>query len=398
MQYLSPGVYVEEVASGARPIEAVGTSTAGFVGVAPNAGAHVHDAKGLDNYGKFVRMYGAEESNHLSRAVYGFFQNGGPRCYIVNIGSESEITGDKKGVKVLETVDQAAIIAAPGLTGAANWDAILSHCELMKDRIAILDPPQTADIEMLTKTAVAPIRKKSGGDDGASDAVGARPRQSDGGYAAYYYPWIYVRDPMSPNDIVATPPSGHLAGIYARTDAMRGVHKAPANEAIRGAINVTYRVTRAEQEILNPVGVNCIRFFPREGIRVWGARTLAPSASDWRYINVRRLFNMIEESIANSTRWVVFEPNDEALWKAITRDVSAFLNLLWRQGAIRGSTPDQAYFVQCDAETNPDEVIDAGQVVVRVGIAPVKPAEFVVFRIGQSAAGSSIETADAGVA
>ncbi len=195
---------------------------------------------------------------------------------------------------------------------------------------------------------------------------------------------------MSPKDLVDVPPSGHIAGIYARSDATRGVHKAPANEAVRGALNVTYRVTREEQAILNPHGVNCIRLFPGEGIRVYGARTLADSASEWRYLNVRRLFNMVEESIARSTRWVVFEPNDRPLWKAIRRDVTAFLTMLWRQGALMGRTPEEAFFVQCDEETNPPDVVDAGMVVTVVGIAPVKPAEFVIFRIGQGAGGAQI--------
>jgi phage tail sheath protein FI len=196
---------------------------------------------------------------------------------------------------------------------------------------------------------------------------------------------------VSRPNLVDVPPSGHIAGIYARTDATRGVHKAPANESIRGALNVTYRFTGEEQGELNPLGVNCIRFFAREGIRVWGARTLAAEASEWRYVNVRRLFNMIEESIAQSTRWVVFEPNDMSLWKAIRRDVSAFLMNLWRDGALMGTTPDEAFFVKCDEETNPPEVIDAGRVITVIGLAPVKPAEFVIFRIGQHAAGVDVE-------
>ena len=177
-----------------------------------------------------------------------------------------------------------------------------------------------------------------------------------------------------------------MAGIWARTDATRGVHKAPANEVIRGAVNVTQRLTREEQGVLNPAGVNCIRYFPREGIRVWGARTLADAASEWRYLNVRRLFNMIEESIAEATRWIVFEPNDRQLWKSIRRDVGAFLTRVWRDGALMGRTAEEAFFVKCDEETNPPEIIDAGQVVAVIGIAPVKPAEFVVFQISQSAA------------
>lgn len=404
--YLTPGVYIEETRTGARPIEAVGTSTAGFVGVAPNPAARVHEAVAINNWTHFVREFvpPGSASTNLSNAVYGFFYNGGSRCYVVNIGADSQIVGDgrgRKGLDRLEEIDEVAIVAAPGYTDAASWDALLSHCERLKDRVAILDAPEDVpDINLLTKVATAPAtvkRKKgddepAGGPEGASPPTGARPRQSDGGFGAFYYPWITVRDALSAKDLVNVPPSGHLAGIYARNDATRGVHKAPANEVVRGALDVTYRVTHDEQGELNPQGVNVIRLFATEGIRVWGARTVAASANEWRYLNVRRLFNMLEESIAKSTRWVVFEPNDRLLWKAIRRDVSAFLTLLWRQGALMGRTPEEAFFVQCDEETNPSEVIDAGMVVIVIGIAPVKPAEFVVFRIGQTAAGAVIET------
>jgi len=201
-----------------------------------------------------------------------------------------------------------------------------------------------------------------------------------------------VRDVFAPGEIVDAAPSGYIAGIYARSDAERGVHKAPANEVVRGALGLGYAITHQEQELLNPKGVNCIRFFPDRGICVWGARTNAPDGNDWRYINVRRLFSMVEEAIGRSTRWVVFEPNDESLWKRVVRDVRAFLMLLWRQGALMGRTPEQAFFVKCDEETNPPEVVDAGQVVILIGMAPVKPAEFVIFRIGQSVAGAQVET------
>jgi hypothetical protein len=168
------------------------------------------------------------------------------------------------------------------------------------------------------------------------------------------------------------------------------VHKAPANEIVRGAVGLTRRLTRSEQAELNPEGVNCIRIFGREGIRVWGARTLAES-SEWRYLNVRRLFNMIKESIAENTRWIVFEPNTYTLWKSIRRDVSAFLTGLWRDGALMGRTPEEAFFVKCDQETNPPDVIDAGRVVTLIGIAPVKPAEFIVFRLSQVQSGAETE-------
>ena len=157
---------------------------------------------------------------------------------------------------------------------------------------------------------------------------------------------------------------------------------------VRGALNVTYQLTREEQGVLNQVGVNCIRFFGREGIYVWGARTLADGSSEWRYLNVRRLFNMVEKSILTSTRWIVFEPNNESLWKSIRRDISAFLTQIWRSGALMGRTPEEAFFVKCDEETNPTDVIDAGMVVTVIGIAPVKPAEFIVFRISQHIGGS----------
>ncbi|HKU52533.1 MAG TPA: phage tail sheath C-terminal domain-containing protein, partial [Nitrospira sp.] len=178
------------------------------------------------------------------------------------------------------------------------------------------------------------------------------------------------------------PPSGHMAGVYARTDGTRGVHKAPANEVVRGALGLEVQVTKGEHDLLNPVGVNVIRSFPGRGIRIWGGRTLSSDAS-WRYINVRRLFNMIEESIENGTQWVVFEPNDDFLWGRVRRDVRAFLTMVWRTGALFGATPDQAFYVKCDAETNPPEARDLGQLVVEIGISPVKPAEFVIFRVSQ---------------
>lgn len=402
--YLSPGIYIEEISTGARPIEAVGTSTAGFLGVAPNPEAHLHEPLGINNWSQFLKEFSIEgaPSTPLSQAVYGFFQNGGGRCYVVNIGPNKELVGDglkRKGIETLEEIDEIAIVAAPGFSDAASYDTILSHCEKLKDRFAILDAPENVpNIDLLKSVATAgPKPKKAKADESSagepsSPVIGMRSRNSDNGLGAYYFPYITIRDPASPKDLVNAPPSGHIAGIYARTDATRGVHKAPANETVRGALDLTYKVTREEQGELNRSGVNCIRQFPTQGIRVWGARTVADSASEWRYVNVRRLFNQIEESIAIGTRWVVFEPNDRSLWKSIRRDISAFLTLQWRQGALMGATPEEAFFVQCDEETNPPEVIDAGMVVAVIGIAPVKPAEFVIFRIGQSAAGAEIET------
>jgi hypothetical protein len=405
--YTVPGVYVEEISTGARPISAVGTSTAAFLGYVSGF-APSTEAVAINNPTEFRTKVVAQSdfrtrddgtlptlpTPSLFNAVFGFFGNGGQRCYVVGLDQNNTLTGGaagRAGLDLLEIVDDVAMVAAPGLTDAGSYDALLSHCEKMKDRVAVLDAP--LDVKNVTQlTAAATAAPAKGKPSDGNGGGGLRPRQSANGFGAVYYPWIQTRDVVT-NAVVDTPPSGHLMGVYARVDATRGVFKAPANEPIFGAIGLTIPVAPQDQGILNPAGVNCIRSMT-EGILIWGARTVAAESSEWRYIPVRRLFSMIEKSIERGTRWVVFEPNDETLWKAIRRDVSAFLTLLWRQGALRGSTADQAFFVKCDAETNPPDVIDAGQVVIVVGIAPVKPAEFVIFRIGQSSTGTSTSEGD----
>lgn len=463
----APGVYIEELAGGARPIQAVGTSTAGFLGVAPDPSKNVLEPKAINNWTEFKKYFCPPGSpfnpgpkytgQHLARAVYGFFQNKGSRCYVVNLGDAGDLAD---GLAALARVDEVAIVAAPGYCAPTDYDALISHCQDLKYRVAILDAPQdVSDLDLLKVAGLSQppgftvstdnlddvpdgvkaekdgekLKLSGTGNPGdtvkALDAdkkvlgqvtVGADQKwvlpsfafpqkdaqifleQSGGGlkppqtpYAAFYYPWIQVRDPLLPRGkdgsepTLWAPPSGHIAGIWARSDSTRGVHKAPANEPILGALGVKKRLIDAEQGGLNQAGVNCIRAFAREGIVVWGARTLAPDG-EWRYLNVRRLFNMIENSIVQSTRWIVFEPNDEALWKAIRRDVTAFLTRIWRTGALMGSTAEQSFFVKCDAETNPPEEIDAGKVTIVIGIAPVKPAEFVVFQISQLVAGAQV--------
>ena len=248
----------------------------------------------------------------------------------------------------------------------------------MKDRFAILDAPPDMDVEAIRK-----YREDTANFD-----------SSTGKYGALYYPWISITNPNAKNGkdrIIKIPPSGHIAGIYARVDTERGVHKAPANEAVRGALELERRLIDSEQAILNPIGVNCIRKFPGRGILVWGARTLAEESSEWRYINVRRLFNFVEESIYESTQWVVFEPNDMDTWERVKRTVTEFLTRVWRSGALFGATPEQAFYVKCDADLNTPEVRSAGQLIVEVGIAPVKPAEFVIFRFKQLPGGGGVE-------
>ncbi|MGW7437133.1 phage tail sheath family protein [Streptomyces sp. NPDC054849] len=287
-------------------------------------------------------------------------------------------SADRTGFGGLEALDEVNMVAAPDLMAAYQQGLInleqvkavqlgmVAHCELMGDRMAVLDPPPGLNARDIRKWRM--------------DVAGYDSR-----YAALYYPWLKVFDPSSGQTKVV-PPSGHMAGVWARNDAERGVHKAPANEIVRGAVDLELQITRGEQDLLNPVGVNCIRAFPGRGIRVWGARTLASDPA-WRYLNVRRYFNYLEESILIGTQWVVFEPNDQALWARIRRNISAFLVNEWRSGALFGQRPEDAFYVKCDAETNPVESVDLGRVVCEIGIAPVKPAEFVVFRLAQFSGG-----------
>jgi hypothetical protein len=244
---------------------------------------------------------------------------------------------------------------------------IIAHCERMGDRVAILDTPPNMNPQQIRKWRM--------------DTAGY-----DSSYAALYYPWIQVMDPIK-NTPTLIPPSGHMAGIWARNDNTRGVHKAPANEVVAGATGLANNVTKGEQDTLNPVGINCIRAFPGMGIRVWGARTLASNPS-WRYLNVRRLFNYVEKSIERGTQWIVFEPNEPMLWARIRRDVSAFLSTVWSTGALFGGSPAEAFYVKCDEELNPPAIRDLGQLIIEIGMAPVKPAEFVIFRISQWSPGA----------
>ena len=280
----------------------------------------------------------------------------------------------RSGVEGLEALDDVTMLVVPDLmtpmpgqtveldTIKAVQSMMIAHCERLGDRLAILDPPPD-----LTPQEIGKWRMDIAGYDSS--------------YAALYYPWIQVMDPVT-NQPISIPPSGHIAGVWARNDATRGVHKAPANEVVQGAIGLAYQTTKGEQDTLNPNGVNVIRSFPGRGIRVWGARTVTSDPS-WRYINVRRLFNFVEKSIEGGTQWVVFEPNDRKLWARVRRDVSAFLRTVWRDGALFGSAPSEAFYVKCDDELNPPESRDMGRLIIEIGMAPVKPAEFVIFRISQ---------------
>lgn len=468
-QYLSPGVYVEEVPSAIQTIAGVGTSTAGFVGIisadtltipvssslakgevigkgdgtitafdlknypvvtesgtfeirvdgqavsatlsndednnvsqvtfdtAPEndaviTGDYVYDYKTKNftlpsagevklctNFGEFKKFFGdfstEPDQRRLAHAVYGFFNNGGTRCYVVR---ETGTANVAKALKKFEAIDEIAIVAAPGITESSVRSAIDTHCrQNTGDRFAIFDSAEVVE---------------SGGDLDLtlldpSNTGNVLPDNSD--YAAFYFPWIQVFDPATKirnpggDGLQYVPPSGHVAGVYARVDTNRGVHKAPANEPVLGALGLKYKIGKAQQDGLNPQGVNCIRDL-NGNIRIWGGRTIGGDANgEWKYINVRRLFLFLRESIDEGTQWVVFEPNSPALWAKITRNVTAFLTNVWRSGALFGNTASEAFYVKCDEETNPPEVRDLGQVVTEIGVAVVKPAEFVIFRISQ---------------
>ncbi len=498
--YASPGVYVEEVDKGTKPIEAVGTSTAAFIGTTAEASlkrlnpetgerepieSRLNKATLVTSWTQFADTFGDFTPNaYLPDAVYGYFANGGGACYIVslralkegaddvkaaevtitakgrgnsfkvtaktpgpggndlvvkikttgedtfamNVGQETKsnltmkkdeenfvgnatfdavtisavgnslpedgdykLTGggakllnvadfvgsaaERTGLEGLEALDDVRLVVCPDiLTGYDGSDsakerikmvqeAMVAHCERHKYRFAVLDTPPGLNAQQAKEWK--------------------NYLNLDTSYAALYYPWIRVADySESPSNTRLVPPSGHMVGVYNRADSERGVHKAPANEVVFGALDVELHLSRGEQDTLNPIGVNCIRSFPGRGLRVWGGRTLSSSGA-WRYINVRRLFIMVEASLDQGLQWVVFEPNDYTLWAKVRRDVTAFLRNVWRSGALFGVTPEQAFYVKCDEELNPVEVRDLGQLIIEVGLAPVKPAEFVIVRISQ---------------
>lgn len=296
------------------------------------------------------------------------------------------VRDDRTGVRGLFEIDDITIVACPDLMRVYEaglmdleqvhgvMDMMLSMCEGAAagdipnppNRMVIIDPP--------------PDRVKP--QDVSRWVSEDFNRRSQ--FAALYYPWIQVPNPRNAGRPISIPPSGHIAGVWSRIDETRGVYKAPANEVPRGVVGLAYDCNFREQELLNPIGINCIRSFPNRGIRIWGARTLVePDNTQWRYISVRRLMSYIEKSIELGTQWVVFEPNDEDLWQRVKRTIGNFLNTLWREGALSGSSPDQAYYVKCDEDINTPQTMLLGRLYVEVGVAPVRPAEFVIFRISQ---------------
>lgn len=510
-EYLAPGVYIEEISLGAKPIEGVSTSNAGFLGLTERGPT---DGRWLTSFGDYQAYFGGHISDSFTAyAVDGFYRNGGKRCFFGRVVKDGAVKANLTGISPLSInaigegawgnrvgilIQNASLdSAAPGdppnsatlfkmiigywrdaaqLTGnteellksanvlevyddmstettSANYfvskinalsnlvelddptsgdrpannddfimlengsdgtdltsdsfkgdpaaqqgertglerfkeideinivyvpdvykltddtqiadltQSIVAHCENMKDRFAVLDSKQD-------QKNIADLRPPT-----------------DSTYAAFYYPWIKVLDPISRSK-KTIPSGGFVTGIYARSDVERGVHKAPANEVVNGALELEFNLTKGDQDLLNPRGVNVIRSFPGRGIRVWGARTIS-SDPEWKYVNVRRLFLFVEESIEEGTQWVVFEPNNEQLWARVKQTITQFLTTVWRTGALMGTTAEEAFFVKVDRSTMTQADIDNGRLIALIGIAPTKPAEFVIFRIAQFTASAN---------
>jgi phage tail sheath protein FI len=357
------GVFVEEAAPGRR-IEGVPTAIAGFVGTAPEGPVGV--AMPVASAAEYVAAFGGMEAGHLGLALQLFFANGGRRAHVVRAAA-ADAAGFLAALPALGAIEEIAVIAAPGSAALPEADAVraglIAAAEARGDRLALLAGPEAAGI--------AEIR-----------AVRAL---HDSSRAALYHPWLMVAG--ADGAPVATGPEGAVAGIIARTDAERGVHQAPANEVVRGILGLAQQVGRAEQEVLNPEGINLLRDFPGRGIRVYGARTMSGDP-EWRLLPTRRLLMFLEASIARGTHWAVFEPQGEALWAALRRCVEDFLYGLWRDGVLLGQRPADAFFVRCDRSTMTEADIAAGRVICLVGGAPVQPGEFVIFRIAQRTAGA----------
>lgn len=330
-----------------------------------------------------VDFFNIPEVRRFVLSVSGYFRNGGSIAYPYVVCAEGgdiplhDPSAPRFGLGAFDDLEHdLQILCGPGLSPARQKE-VLEYCERRGDCFAILDgPAERLSGEGIEKAGLLPA--------------------SDRGFAAMYVPWFRVANPFQDKSKrydaeIVVPPSGFMAGIYARVDGQRGVHKAPANEVVAGIAGLAWHINHHEQAAYNQRGINCVRDFGGRGVRVWGARTLSTlSNPSWRYINVRRLFIMVEKTIQLGSQWAVFEPNDSKLWARLRRNIWAFLHRVWASGALVGTTAEQAFYVKCDDETNPKEEVDAGYVNVEIGIAPVKPAEFVVFRIGQWDGGARV--------
>jgi uncharacterized protein len=504
-EYLYPGVYVEEVDTGNKPIEGVSTSTVGFLGIAERGPAKPMLMTSFSDYTQAYGLYVREQDGtdrYLAYAVEGFFQNGGKRCYVQRVfhvdpntaGNSAAVASAKAGGMVISAVgpgtwgNRVAYQIGPSSLDPTNanlfnltvmyWAATPpaplanpTTTEVFQDLSAVPTASNFYETEINDVSNLVTVKQTTNAVPAAGNATlltqgtdgvpatlslfdftgdGADPAKKIGlaaladvdeisilccpdefylqqptianqlsalctnmkdrfailqaplaaglpnannppvseSYSAYYYPWLRILNPLTGVPLLV-PPGGHVAGVYARSDSNVGVHKDPANEVINGIVELQLQINDGQQSILNPKGVNVLRYFNGAGNLVWGGRTTSRNP-DWKYINVRRLFIFVEKSIQRGTQWVVFDINDEPTWAKVRRSISAFLTNLWRDGMLQGSKKEEAFFVKCDRTTMTQADIDNGRLICLIGIAPVKPAEFVIFRIGQWYGGSDV--------
>jgi phage tail sheath protein FI len=404
----APGVYLEEIAPQGPPLFRTGVPA--FVGFVQADGER-SDEEGrpcaLTGWEQFRGRVGRSvRGGFLEYAVRGFFENGGDYCIVLPLRVpagepdsfllteelEKLFTKDRSGwMEILEQTEDADLICVPDvmIEGLREDQEVvlriqrhvLEYCSDMGDRFAILDvaPIGATGGNSFTQVSMRDIEHAIEHWQDLSPSEGA-----------LYYPWIRVQPfPDEHRDVVLVPPCGHIAGIYARSDSVIGVHKAPANEIVEGAMDLEVHLTDEGQGELNDVGVNCLRSFPRRGIRVWGARTLS-RLPNWKYVNVRRLFLTLVRWIERNMNDLVFESNGPPLWERVGDRLGGYCYELFVRGALRGDQPNEAFFVKCDAEINPPEVREAGQLICEVGLAPLTPAEFIIVRITRNAAGAAV--------
>lgn len=386
----APSVHVTESSGGVRTIQGAGTSVPAFLGkMRPAHGsakphlvrnwtefkAGFPDVSGRGQESTKTADVDTVRQSYLPDAVYGYFANGGGPCYIVEVPLTTG--GFTKGLDALKRFSDVTMVLAPDawLVGggesevvAAVQKSVARHCAVMRDRMMLLEAPSSTQANRDDLNAFI----------GMLNLTGAEKQ-----FSTLYYPWVQAK-PVSGGDVRRLPPSGFVAGVWCRSDAERGVHTAPANESVSGVLDLP-TLSDAEQDLLDGLNVNSLRVVPGEGPYVRGAMTLSKE-THWRYINVRRLVNFLRESIVAGTRWAHFEPNNEELWTGLRQNVTAFLTDQWRAGALIGETAEQAFHVKCDHENNPPAQQKKGIVRCDIGIAPTRPAEFLVFTIKQATA------------
>ena len=362
-----------------------------FLGFAEDSRLAVNVAHRLTLWTQFEKDLGALPADgYLAYAVRGFFQNEGSLCYVVRLDDAlPPLEALRAGLSALEILDEIDLVCAPDIVRGVPHDSqpaedqvyamqaeVLAHCEALGDRFAILDAPLGEEVSQVKER---PAELRGRGPSGANGAL--------------YYPAILVSEGPAWSDGYV-PPCGHVAGVYARSDRQAGIHAAPANKVLEGVLDLERNLVDAEQGELNPQGVNCLRAFPGRGIRVWGARTLVDASPagdpEWVYVNVRRLFLTAGRWIERNMTSIVLEPHNPRLWARIERELTAYFNHLFHLGALKGRTAEDAFYVKCDAATNPPEVRDAGMMVTEIGLAPALPSEYVVVRIIHGAGGVTI--------